>query len=171
MSEDVLFARQTGGAGRSFQSDQEAQNEAVAQISEAVLGDNEAQFVPYLLARWARERQEGHIVVVRADGLNAPQRDRLKQALADMRGFRRFVEEKVEKAPGGEDGRANGRLEPQRITLRLLTRRDTRSIRRDLAALSLPALSLPLLVSDDRGPVIFCAARPSAGALKAHLSR
>ena len=118
--------------------------------------------------------------MVRADGLTDRQRDRLKQTLADMRGFRRVVDEQ---------------RTPRRLILRFLTRRDTRSVRRDLAALDLnasPCLPVrrcshpqrfppqdggetrdtalspnPLLVLNDRGPVIDCAASVSA-ASKAH---
>ena len=159
-SEDVLFTQKAETSGRSFQNDQDACRDALAQLTTTALEDNAAQFVPHLLARWACERQEGHVVVVRADGLTERQRDRLKQALADMRGFRHLVDEQPT---------------PRRLTLRILTRRDTRSVRRDLAALDLSAepKSAPntLLVLNDRGPIIDCAARVSAAPKKAHEKR
>ena len=214
-SEDVLFTRRVEASGRSFQSDADALRDAVIQLTEAAINANEAQFVPHLLVRWARERQEGHTVVVRAEGLTEVQRAHLKQALSDMRGFRRFVGEQAE---------------TKRMTWRFLTRRDTRSIRYDLAAwplngsasqtdnhptdnlpnsnrpnsnspdlnrfslsqtdnnqksnnqtgsrptdkrlpainTSAPSLHNTLLVLNDRGPVIECAARSSAVASNAH---
>ncbi len=152
--EDVLFVRRAEAAGRSFQSDADAQDDALTRLSQDVLGDSEARFVPQLLARWARERQEGHVVVVHVEGLDSAGREQLKQTLADMRGFRHWTDEQQD---------------AHRVTLRFLTRRDTRSVRRDLAALALnpthsadtaqSAASKTLLVLNDRGPIIECAAR------------
>ncbi len=152
--EDVLFVRRAEAAGRSFQSDADALEDALTRLGQDVLGDSETRFVPQLLARWARERQEGHVVVVRVEGLDGAGLGRLKQTLADMRGFRHWTDEQQD---------------AHRVTLRFLTRRDTRSVRRDLAALALTpthpadaiqnAPSSTLLVLNDRGPIIECAAR------------
>jgi hypothetical protein len=176
VSEDVLFAHRAETSGRSFQNDQEACQDALTQLTATTIEDNTAQLVPHLLARWAGERQEGHVVMVRADGLTDRQRDLLKQTLSDMRGFRRIVDEQHT---------------AHRLILRFLTRRDTRSVRRDLAALDLNTVPLPagpaaitarnairrktaerprdaapspnpLLVLNDRGPIIDCAAHASA---------
>lgn len=152
--EDVLFVRRAEAAGRSFQSDADALEDALNRLGQDTLGDSETRFVPQLLALWARERQEGHVIVVRVEGLDNTGRERLKQTLADMRGFRHWTDEQ-------QDAR--------RVTLRFLTRRDTRSVRRDLAALALNptrsanavqnAASSTLLVLNDRGPIIECATR------------
>ena len=177
--EDVLFVRRAEAAGRSFQNDADAADDAVTRLSQDVLGDSANRFVPELLARWARERQEGHVIVVRVEGLDGPGRDRLKGMLADMRGFRHWVDEQQD---------------AKHVTLRFLTRRDTRSVRRDLAAFALapphsisgpsspgwqagkgstravspatPSAATALLVLNDRGPLIECAAR--AGASSRH---
>ena len=175
--EDVLFTRRAEAGGRSFQNDADAAEDAVTRLCQDMLGDNQTRFVPQLLAQWARERQEGHVIAIRVEGIDSQQRERLKAVLADMRGFRHWVDEKQE---------------GQRVTLRFLTRRDTRSIRRDLAAFALapthtvstppapgwqsgkpgghaPASAAPpaantLLVLNDRGPIIECAARIHASA-------
>lgn len=171
VSEDVLAAPRVEATGRSFQSDEDALHEAASAISTAAIGEGETTFVPVLLARWARERQEGYVVALKVEGLRGPECDRLKQMLSDMRGFRRFVDEQ----------RAT-----RQTTLRFLTRRDTRSLRRDLAQFTLsppPAqhnvpikarqnalafsgqgtgaeASAPALlrILNDRGPLILCAA-------------
>ena len=126
VSEDVLFAPSAEASGRSFQSNEDAINDAVTQICDSAIGDSEKTFVPALLARWARERQEGYVVALKVEGLTSAECERLKQTLADMRGFRRFVEEQ----------RAS-----RQTTLRFLTRRDTRSLRRDLSQFALSAAS------------------------------
>ena len=171
VSEDVLAAPRVEAAGRSFQSDEDALHEAATAISASAISDSETTFVPMLLARWARERQEGYVVALRVDGLRGPECDRLKQMLSDMRGFRRFVDEQRTR---------------RQTTLRFLTRRDTRSLRHDLAQFALSSAPAPnrlpvkarqnalafaapgpgareatpalLRVLNDRGPLILCAA-------------
>ena len=135
VSEDALFAPCVEASGRSFQSNEDAVNDAVTQICESAIGDSEKTFVPALLARWARERQEGYVVALKVEGLTGAECDRLKQTLADMRGFRRFVEEQ----------RAT-----RQTTLRFLTRRDTRSLRRDLSQFALSAASASRSASASR---------------------
>ena len=145
-SEESLFLIRQEASGRSFQSNEDAAAEAGREAGNALLAAQEQQFVPHLLARWARERQEGHVVVIHAQGLNPHQRSLLHQFLADMRGFRRFTEDTQ-----------NNPDKKGKTSFRILTRRDTRSIRRDLAALPLDGDALA--VRDEPGPQIVCTLR------------
>ena len=174
VSEDVLAAPRVEAIGRSFQSDEDAVHEAASALAVDAIGNSETTFVPLLLARWGRERQEGYVVALKVEGLTGTERDRLKQTLSDMRGFRRFVEEQHT---------------ARETILRFLTRRDTRSLRRDLAQFALSPSATPpraagkarqnsfsltargsetsesapafLRILNDRGPMILCAAHVS----------
>lgn len=141
-SEEVLLSARAEGCGQSFQADSEADVEAAVEAATQLLRENERLFVQRLLVRWARERQEGHTVVVQATGLNEAQRARLRDQLSRMRGFRQFTVETAEK---------------RTCTLRFQTRLDTRAIRRRLSALRLD-IQTTLTVQNERGPIILCAA-------------
>jgi len=139
-SEEILLTASAEGVGQSFQSDAEARSEAAAAAANSLLQDNKNLFAQHLLARWARERQEGHVVVVQVSGLNARERALLREQIRAMRGFRRLISETASK---------------DRFVLRLLTRLDTRGVRRRLSSLRLNQASLNVL--NDRGPLIVCA--------------
>lgn len=140
-SEEILLTAHADGGGRSFESDAEARAEAATEAAESLLQESANLFVQRLLVRWARERQEGHVVAIQATGLDARRRALLREEVAAMRGFRKMVAETEDRS---------------RLTLRLLTRLDTRSVRRRLAAVRLDHTALTLL--NDRGPLIVCAA-------------
>jgi hypothetical protein len=143
-SEDVLFSLKVIGNGRSFNSDQDAGSEAVSDAAEALVKAGQTPFLDRLLVRWAHERQEGHTVTVQVSGLAEAERGALRQALRSMRGFLQFT---------AELGDHN------RTTFRFITRLDTRSVRRRLAAWhSGSTLSdSSLTVLNERGPIILCA--------------
>ncbi len=143
-SESVLLTASGHGAGRSFTSDTEARADSAEAAGDNLVVQSRDLFREDLLVRWARERQEGHVVAIQASGLDPRSRDQLRQQLAAMRGFRTFVYEKQEGASH---------------TFRLLTRLDTRALRRRLTDLTLNQQELKLL--NDRGPTILCAARPA----------
>lgn len=145
-SEAILLTAQAEGVGQSFQSDAEAREEAAADAAKTLLRNSQTLFTQHLLVRWARERQEGHVVAVEATGLNARERALLRAQVSAMRGFCRVVAETVDK---------------DRYVLRFLTRLDTRGVRRRLAALRLH--QAPLKILNDRGALIVCTAsrRPS----------
>lgn len=139
-SEEVLLAAEAEGIGHSFVGDAEAASEAIGEAAAGLLIRQERLFTTHLMVRWVQERQEGYIAALRVTGLSASGRTRLKTDLEEMRGFRKFVGERVT-AQGCE--------------LRFLTRLDTRSLRRRLATLSLK-------VENDRGRLILCSARGQA---------
>ncbi len=144
-SEDVLFTTSVVGHGRSFHSDQDACSEAVADVAEELVKASQSQFVDHLLVRWAHERQEGHTVVVKVSGLDDAERGQLRQALRAMRGFMQFTD---------------AADEHNRDTFRFITRLDTQSVRRRLAALHLGQSAthgVSLAVLNERGPIILCA--------------
>lgn len=136
-SEEVLLASEAEGIGRSFVGDADAASDAVSEAASVLLTQKDRQFTTRLLARWVQERQEGYVAALRVTGLTAAARERLKTELGEMRGFRKFVGERVT---------------TQNCELRFLTRLDTRSLRRRLATLSLK-------VENERGPLILCSAR------------
>ena len=141
-SESVLLTASGQGAGRSFTSDTEARSDSAEAAADNLVVQSRDQFRENLLVRWARERQEGHVLAIKVTGLDANSRDQLKQPLAAMRGFRAFVSEKSETGT---------------FTVRLLTRLDTRALRRRIAELTLNEKELKLL--NDRGPTIHCAVK------------
>lgn len=144
-SEEVLLNAQSEGEGRTFRSDAEASVQAAADAAGALFTQNEKLFAQHLLARWARERQEGHLVAVRATGLDSHHRALLKERVRAMRGFLKMVSETGDKSW---------------IELRFRTRLDTRAVRRRLSSDRLESASLAVL--NDRGPIILCAVVPSA---------
>jgi hypothetical protein len=141
-SEEVLFTSQVEGVGCSFASDADARSEAVTDAARKLLAQNQKVFTQRLLVRWARERQEGHVVAVKVTGLDRHSRALLKEQIRAMRGFVRFV---------GESGDA------KQITLRFHTRLDTRGLRRRLSDLRLNRTALA--VKNERGPLVVCAAQ------------
>lgn len=143
-SEDVLFTGNAVGYGRSFDSDEDASAAAVADAADTLLQASQQQFIDRLLIRWARERQEGHTVVVRVTGLNDMERGLLRQTVRSMRGFLQL---------SGESADKNG------YSLRFLTRLETSAVRHRLAALRFDTTThaVSLTVLNDRGPVILCA--------------
>lgn len=140
-SEEALFLTQSEGTGCSFAGDADARSEAVADAAAQLLAQKEKLFTQRLLVRWAKERQEGHIVALQVKGLNPRGRALLKEQVRAMRGFVRFVAESDT---------------TKSYTLRFHTRLDTRGIRRRLSALLLEKSALAVL--NDRGPLIVCAA-------------
>lgn len=140
-SEEALLEAQADGVGQSFQSDADAASEAATNAVEALLQENDNLFTQRLLVRWARERQEGHTVVVQATGLTPHLRAVLKEAISDMRGSQEITAESVQ---------------GNRYTLRFITRLETRLVRSRLASLRLERQP-PLVVLNDRGPIIACA--------------
>ncbi len=139
-AEEVLFSLHATGDGQSFQSDDQAAEDAAHAAANALLDTSRQQFIEPLLVRWAREREEGHTVVIKATGLNFQERDHLRQAVRMMRGFCRFSGEQEQ---GGQ------------WSLHFVTRLATRDVRRRLAAL--PAQqSGPLNLLNARGPIILC---------------
>lgn len=140
-SEEILFSSQAEGVGHSFASDVDARSEAVADAARQLLENDEKIFTQRLLVRWAKERQEGHVVALKVMGLDARGRALLQEQLKAMRGFVRFT------SIAGDS---------KRIMLRFYTRLDTRGIRRRLSALTL--YKMALTVQNDRGPFILCAA-------------
>jgi hypothetical protein len=140
-SEEVLLAVQSEGDGQSFQSDAEALANAGEEAAHNLFAENAALLTRNLLVRWARERQEGHVVAVQTTGLKAPDRALLREQVCAMRGFRKIVSETGDKT---------------HYTLRFLTRQDTRVVRRRLSALRLDQITLT--VENQRGPLILCVA-------------
>src|SRR5204863_9774673 len=121
-----------------------ARSDSAESAADSLIIQSRDQFRENLLVRWARERQEGHVVAIQASGVDSVVRDFLRQQLAAMRGFRRFISEKSD---------ASNR------TLPVLSRLDTRAIRRRLAELAIDRKELAVL--DNRGPIITCALRPA----------
>ena len=130
------------GRGSSFASDADARSEAVADAARKLVEKDQKVFTQRLLVRWAKERQEGHVVALKVTGLDRHGRALLKEQIRAMRGFVRFV---------GESGDA------KQVTLRFHTRLDTRGIRRRLSDLRLNRTALA--VKNDRGPFVVCAAQ------------
>lgn len=140
-SEETLFVTQAEGAGSSFEGDTEARSEAVADAAARLLEQDHKVFTQRLLVRWAKERQEGHVVAVRVTGLERRGRALLKEQVRSMRGFVRFVAESDIKKD---------------YTVRFHTRLDTRGVRRRLSALILEKQAIAVM--NDRGPLVLCAA-------------
>ncbi|MCC6730208.1 MAG: hypothetical protein IT208_12795 [Chthonomonadales bacterium] len=138
-SEEALLAARADGVGFSFESDAEAARLSARDAAGRLLAANEALFAESLLVRWARERQEGHVVAVRASGLDAHALALLRRQVRAMRGYRRMLSEQW--AVGA-------------VTLRFVTTLDTRAVRRRLSAAR--GAGLRLVVRNDRGPLILC---------------
>lgn len=140
-SEETLFVAHAEGTGCSFSGDTDARNEAIMEATTRFLESDFREFVHRMLALWVRERQDGHVVAVRVTGLDRRGRVLLKEYVRGMRGFVRITAEH-------ETARD--------YTLRFHTRLDTRSVRRRLSSLVLERIALT--VTNDRGPMILCAA-------------
>jgi hypothetical protein len=143
-SEEVLLALSAHGSGRSFSSDLEARADSVESAVDNLIVQSHSMIRENLLVKWARERQEGHAVSVTASSMDAASRDLLRQQLAAMRGFRRFISDGIERG---------------KYTVRLLTRLDTRGLRRRLAEIKLN--NRALVVSNQRGSNLVCALSPA----------
>jgi hypothetical protein len=140
-SEEVLLAMQSEGDGQSFQSDAEALANAGEETAHNLFAENAALLTQNLLVRWARERQEGHVIAVQTTGLQAHDRAQLREQVCQMRGFLKIVAETGDRT---------------HYTLRFRTRQDTRAVRRRLSALRLDHTTLT--VENQRGPLILCVA-------------
>lgn len=147
-SEEVLLTMQAESDGRSFDSDAAARTDAAERASRRLIEDTQSQFVPHLLVRWARERQEGHTVAIQVNRLNSRNAALLHDLVTEMRGFRHLISE--------TEGTAK-----LPYTVRFVTRLDTRAIRRRLQAALFSGQTLT--VTNDRGPLILCAVTPPAG--------
>ena len=143
-SEAVLITLSGQGSGRSFTSDTEARSDSAEAAADSLIVEGRDQFRENLLVRWARERQEGHIIALKSTGVDSGARAAIRQQIAAMRGFRKFISESTKAGV---------------YTLRLLTRLDTRAVRRRLAALTLAHKEIAVL--DNRGPLITCSVRPA----------
>lgn len=141
VSEAVLCTLHVEGDGQSFQGDGPAAEAALQSASQALIEQSHSLFIEPLLAHWAQEREEGHTVAIRARGLKAEERDRLRRSVLSMRGLVRLL-----------DAQTQGR----QWTLRFVTRLATRDVRRRLN--DLPR-SYHLKLLNDRGPLILCAAK------------
>ncbi len=136
-SQEMLLATEVRGHGHSFRSDEEAETAAEADAGRRLLNDKDSLFVQQLLVRWARERQEGHVIALRIRGLSDHKRRILHDALMDMRGFRDLLSDSSE---GGVP------------TIRFLTLLDTASVRRRINEMRPGGARLS--VTNDRGPIV-----------------
>src|SRR5579871_846274 len=140
-SEEVLDFVHAQGVGQSFQSDADAASRAAADAGSNLCTADHALFTHNLLLHWAQERIEGYVVCVQVHGLDTRRADMLREQLRALRGFRRFVEDTYH---------------DDHLTLRFLTRSDTRSLRRHLPEMHLDGVALR--VQDGEGALIVCTA-------------
>ncbi len=153
-SEDTLLSIKSDSGGGSFASDIEAAQEAASGAAETLLRDHRSDIIQRLLVRWVHERQEGHTVVIKATGLTIPQQNALREAIRSTRGFHEFTADTSARTA---------------LSLRYVTSADTRTIRRWLS--NRPAREGgPLVLHNDRGPIIICSASRTTRSVRNYTS-
>lgn len=89
---DVLYtSKQTRATGASTSSVEEAGLDALDKAGTALLTSDQDRFASQVIARWAKEAQNGRVYKVTADNITYSEMTALKKVIAEFRGHVGFV--------------------------------------------------------------------------------